>query len=160
MVGTEIKEVVYVALGLFIVSLVLGTASFFIHLRDDMANTRNAQIQTTEVTTLYREFNKYNDTIIYGEDVIEVIRAYFDTDVAVYVDRIGGSGTSYYVTKELVKTNKNLVEIKSLQAKFGPNQKYKAYLVFDSVDVRTAKVPMFNAQITHEVTGIKIVSMN
>lgn len=158
MVHTEVKEVIYVALGLFIVSLVLSTASFFIHLRDEMASTRNDQIQTTTIANMYREFNKYNDTIVYGEDVIEAIRAYFDTDVELYVDRIGGSGSSYYITKELVKTNKSLVDIKVLQGKFGPNQRYKAYLVFDNVDVRTAKVPMFNSQITHEVTGIKFVS--
>lgn len=162
MVNSEIKEVVYIAISLFLAGMILTSISMFVHLRDSMAVVRNNEIQIANETSAYREFNKYNDTIVYGDDIIEAIRNYYDTDVRVYVNSISPTnGGSYYIEKNLTNI-KSLTDITQLQNLFNTNVAYRAYLVFDLYDktsIVNVKVPMYNSKITSEVTAIKFIRL-
>ena len=162
MVNSEIKEVVYIAIGLFLASLVLGCAYMFIHLRNDMADVRNNEIQNARSMAYYREFNKYNDKTVHGEEVIEAIRNYYNTDVRIYIDSVIGTGREYYVEKNLANID-SLVDIEYLQNTFKPDHKYQAYLIFDMYSkdtIASVTLPFSDSKLSSEVTAIRFVPIN
>lgn len=156
MISNEIKEVVYIAISAMLVALVLGMVSIIIDIRGDLAEVRNSEFQNAKIMQDYREFNKYKDgSIIFGEDIIEVVRKYKDTDITIFVNSVGG-GASYYVDKTLAKANPNDYTVTSLQNRFSPNFKYETYLVYNFEDVRLVSVPMNISNVYTGVTGIYI----
>lgn len=159
MINSEIKEVVYVAIGLMVASLVLGCVYMFTNLRDSMADTRNNEIINARSMANYREFNKYNDNLVHGEDVIEAIRNYYDTDVRIYIDSVISTGNEYYVEKEMSNID-DLVDMEYLQRTFTPADTYQAYLIFDLYEkdaISGVSVPMSDSKISSEVTAIRFI---
>ena len=61
MFSSEIKETVYIAVSLMILSLVLGMVVVVTDIRSDFANIRNAEITTAKQMSEYRKYNKYDD---------------------------------------------------------------------------------------------------
>lgn len=85
MFSTEIKETVYLAIGCFLVAIVLGLLAFIMDIRSDLAGAQNMQTATRQSMEAYTKYDKYNNKILYGEDVMEVIREFDDTDIIVYI---------------------------------------------------------------------------
>lgn len=147
MFSSEIKETIYVAISLMLAAAVLGLVAFVLDIRSDFASARNMETATKQSMETYTAFNKYQGQILYGEDVIAIIREYAGTDIAVYVDKLtdeGGSVHPFYVDNEVYKSDlvsfKQLTSIRGLEYGEGPynplnggvkrNTTYFSYLVF------------------------------
>lgn len=91
MFSSEIKETIYIAIGCILAAAVLGLVAFVLDARSDLASAQNDLVATRTDMESYREFNRYQNAILYGEDVIEVIRRFANTDIAVYVKDYTGS---------------------------------------------------------------------
>lgn len=92
MFSTEIKETVYLAIGCFLVAIVLGLLAFIMDIRSDLASAQNMQTATRQSMEAYTKYDKYNNKILYGEDVMEVIREFDDTDIIVYIAGLTDKG--------------------------------------------------------------------
>lgn len=60
MIEREVKSIIYLAIELIIVGVVLYMVSYASHLRTEMAEDRNEEIITRELSCNYREFNGYS----------------------------------------------------------------------------------------------------
>lgn len=156
MFATESKNTIYIGVSLIMLAAVLTFALFFMQLRNDMAAARNSEIQAAQTAQNYREFNKYNGALLYGEDVIEAIRMYAGSSVEVYVNRVNNSGSSFHMTMESVATNPDSVKVATLQNKFSPEYKYTAYLAFDFEDVSNVH-SISEVTAASNVTGIAFI---
>lgn len=157
MFSSEIKEVVYIAISAILLSIVLTFVSTLIGVRNDLAEIRNNEIHSAQDLEKYREFNKYNGTNVFGEDIIEAIRQYYNSDLTIYVNKSGSTGTSYTVTKDAVRAGSVSVDLDYLQNRFKPTSKFQAILAYDFRDPATITAPMDESKITSEVTGITFI---
>lgn len=88
MFSSEIKETVYIAISCMLAAAVLGLVAFVMDIRSDLASVQNNEIVTKIDMDAYAKFNKYQGAVLYGEDVMAVIREFADTDIAVYVNQV------------------------------------------------------------------------
>lgn len=88
MFSSEIKETIYIAVACFLAASVLALVAFVMDIRSDLASVKNNEIVTQIDMTGYAKFNKYQDAILYGEDVMAAILEFANTDIAVYVNHI------------------------------------------------------------------------
>ena len=145
MFSSEIKETIYVAISLMLAAAVLGLVAFVLDVRSDFATTQNEQIAARTEMTAFAEYDKFQDNILYGEDVMALIREYAGTDIAVYIDNLvckDGDMGAIYLNKEEYIRNPEKYSIHTLE--FGKNDAgvnilkggvsreatYYAYLVF------------------------------
>ena len=82
----EVKETVYIAISAMILALVLSMVAILLEIRSDLADARNGEILAANSNLEYRQFNKYDNNTIYGDEVIELILLYYDTGIDIYVD--------------------------------------------------------------------------
>jgi hypothetical protein len=142
-----------------VASLVLGCVYGFIAIRNNMAETRNNEIYTTKAMQQYREFNKYDNKLVYGEDIIEAVRNYYNKDVRIYVPKVTSTGSEYYVEKSLTNLS-SITSLDYLQTIFKPEHPYQAYLIYDiydKEDIIELGIPKYGTKITSEVTCILFV---
>lgn len=147
MFSSEIKETIYVAISLILAAAVLGLVAFVLDIRSDFASARNMETATKQSMETYTAFNKYQGEILYGEDVIAIIREYAGTDIAVYVDKLTyetGYEHNFYIDNDTYKDDisgsKKIISIKGLEYGEGLGSEYKggvmrnttyfSYLVF------------------------------
>lgn len=160
----EVKEVVYIAIAAMVLSLVLGLASFTMHIRDDLAGIRNEQIIANQQVKQYNEYNKYNKNTLIGDEVAECIRLHYDSGIDIFVDSrtnidsgetintsngCQGSEDDHRIfnlsqyAKHAGSTNDyfqvSITEIErpknDLRSWFPTSAKYRAYLVYNSESV-------------------------
>lgn len=160
----EVKEVVYIAISAMVLSLVLGLASFTMHINNNMADIRNEQIVANNQVQQYNQYNKYNKNTLIGDEVAECIRLHYDSGIDIFVDTrtnedsgetintgIGcqGAGDDHRIfnlsqyTKHSNSSNDyfqvsitNTSRPKNdLRNWFPTHAKYRAYLVYNSEDV-------------------------
>lgn len=190
MFTSEIKETIYLAINLILVAAVLGLVAFMMGLRSDYATVYNNEISTRNEISAYSKFDNYQGEVIYGEDIIAIIREYASSDIAVCIQNLqfksdGGVNVSeplYFVNKRLYLENPDKYSVKTLE--FGldtdasthkgisRNATYFSYLVFGKYtedEIKSAKyVDMDNLgsgdsleYINYgDVTGIKIVCVD
>ena len=105
MFSSEIKETIYIAMSLILAAAVLGMVAFVMDIRSDFASVHNQEIMARNQVSSYAEYDKYQDEILYGEDVIALIREYANTEIKVYIDELvwtkGDSTKGYWVSKDL-----------------------------------------------------------
>lgn len=82
----ETREVTYLAVSLMIIALVIGFITYGFGITNKMANARNNEVLANEKIEQYREFNGYDGQSLIGDDVIELIRAKYDTGTEIFVD--------------------------------------------------------------------------
>lgn len=161
MFSSEIKETIYVAIGLFLAAMVLTLVAFVMGIRSDLANVQNMEIATRDSMESYFSFNKYQGTILYGEDVMAVIREFADTDITVYVDKLTderGGEHEYYLDKQKYINTPAIASVEGLEYGRGNditggvkrNTTYFSYLVFSAYTEDEIK----SAKYTEEAEGI------
>lgn len=151
----EVKETVYIAISAMLLALVLGLASIFINIRDDMASDRNEEILSAQDMVEYRQFNKYNDKLISGDDVVELIRLYCTEGIEVYINSTNGLPGAIRINKNIIEANPDIISLNYLQSSFPNTRTYRAQIVYNAIDPQTVVNPMTKLEGS-EVTGISI----
>ncbi len=176
MFSSEIKETVYIAISCILAAAVLTLVAFVMDIRSDLAEVHNTELSSQRSMTAYQEFNKYQDNVLYGEDIMGLIREYAGTDVHIYIDKLyldGGTKSEWYLDEAVYKTNKKIASIEELE--YGTNNllpggikrdhTYWVYLVFDAYDKKGVKSATYKENGTgekhnfFEVSAIKIISV-
>ena len=161
MFSSEIKETIYVAISLMLAAAVLGLVAFVLNIRSDFASTQNQLIGTRREMSAFAQYDKYQDNILYGEDVIGLIRECAGSNIAVYIDTLvckDGNISNLYLDKEEYLLNPEKYSIYTLE--FGKNNAgsnilkggvsrdatYFAYLVFGKYTKNEIKAAGFAEQ--------------
>lgn len=159
----EIKEVIYIGIGLILTASVLLFMSYLIGIRNDFAQARNQQAQTKEYMREHREFNGYNglehsadcSKDITSWEVIAIIREYVgDDSIEIYVDR-DKDGNELIMNSALVRNNPENYTYQALAKRFNQNNIYHPMLVYDGADPKTTTKPQ-TVDTASTVTGIRI----
>lgn len=126
MFSSEIKETIYIAISLILVAAILGLVSFVMDIRSDFASVQNQEIAAQTEMSSYLRFNKYQGSVIYGEDVIALIREFADTDVAVYIPELrcknNTTMSGFYMNRDIYLANPNKFSMDTLE--FGMNSSW------------------------------------
>lgn len=150
----EVKQTVYVAITAILLASLFGFISYLMSLRTDFAEVRNNEIATAQVLRDHREFSKFNNAVVYGEDIVAAIRDYYDTGIRI---RVNDSSLNLRPTYETVSgvynidktiarsTNNEKVDLTRLQSWFPTTKKYKAVLVYGQVDLSTVTLAWANS---------------
>ena len=176
MFSSEIKETIYIAISCILAAAVLTLVAFVMDIRSDLAEVHNTELSSQRSMTAYQEFNKYQDNVLYGEDIMGLIREYAGSDVAIYVDELyldGGTKSEWYLDEAVYKTNKKIASIEELE--YGTNNllpggikrdhTYWVYLVFDAYDEQSVKNAKYKDNGTgekhnfFEVSAIKVLDL-
>ena len=177
MFSSEIKETIYIAIGLFLAATVLGLVAFVMDIRSDFASAQNQEIAARNQMTTYAEFDKYEGEILYGEDVIALIREYAGSDIKVYIDKVIWTDTSqqsdYWVTRTKYLQDPNQYSFTTLEESkqsnattkkgISRNATYFSYLVFDKytdAEIKNEKYRDGNVIDYSTVVAIKVVCLD
>lgn len=183
MFSSEIKETIYTTISLFLAAAVLGLVAYVMGIRSDLATIQNDEINTRNVIESYAIYNKYQNAVLYGEDVMAIIREFADTDVSVYVDDLvcsnGGTtithSSDYFINKSKYLNNTDIASLDTLEygnTTIAPelyqgihrDSTYFSYLVFGLYDEKSIKEFKYSESKDNtnysDVTGIKIVLVN
>ena len=141
----EIKEVVYIAIGAIILSMVLGYMSLMGTIKNNIAEVRNSEIAGQNNIMQHNKYTKYNKKELSGEEVIECIRAYYDTGIDIYVGSTRISHHLFNLNEYLsgkdiyFEFQENIDGTKSyLQQWFTSDDYFRAYLIYNSEDIEKA----------------------
>lgn len=146
----EIQETVYIAISTILLAIVLGIVSFGMEIRNDMAEIRNEEIMAAKSVEDSRKFNKYDDKIIYGDEVIELISLYANTGISIYID-----DPNMVINDNTIKANPSIVSLGALQNNFPSISRYRAQVVYNAEDPANITGPMKKLPGS-EVTGISL----
>ena len=153
---SEIKEVVYIAVGAIILSIVLGLLAIVMSVTRDMSSVRNNEVQGNMNVMEYRAFNKYDHNTLNGDEVIECITNFYDTGVEIvvktdiydmsdydyteisggeeYADNVDTSSEFLrYRLSDLTNGREAKYEIEKLMQNYTTDREYRAYLVYNSL---------------------------
>lgn len=175
---SEIREVVYISITAFLVSIVLSFASYMISIQRDLAEVRTNDIVSNRNVEEYRKFNKYENKYVSGNEVIECIRMYYDSGIDIFVSNItntmitdaggivqAGMDARIFSNDEYA-VSKTKFEVDKLMKWLTSSDKYYARLVYDSEDVvvaynNTVVGNKYNkSTASSEVTGIIFIKTN
>ncbi len=154
---SEIKETVYIAVSSTILAAVLTLVSVFTYIRSDLAAARNEEILSAQNILQYRQFNKYDNKTVYGDEVIELIRLYYDAGIEIYVNSPDGVSGPIRINETTVKSNPTLISLTYLQNTFQTRRQYTAQVVYNAINPATVTAPMTNKPQGSEVTGISLI---
>lgn len=162
MFASEIKETIFLGLGLTLAATVLTLVAFVMGIRSDLASAQNDEIAARYTMEAYTTYNKYQSQILYGEDVMAIIREFANTDIVVYVDTLvcESGSSSFYMDKDAYIANPGKYSIESLEyGKYQNNDtglmggikrniSYYSYLVFG----KYRKEDIINARFKTELS--------
>lgn len=151
LVSNEIRDTIVLGVSLFVLSIVLTFVSVIMSIKSDLASARNSTIESARHIAEYREFNKYNNTIVYGEDVVCAIRDFYDKGIRI---KVVSSNGDYYVDKYVAREDAGLVDIDNIRLKFPVTKKYKAILVYGQVDLDTVTESYVAETVNNDVSSI------
>lgn len=147
---TEIKNTIYLALSCMLLGIVLAFAMFMIGVRGTMATARNDEVVGKQQIQEYQKYNAYNGRMT-GLQVVRLITEHGTDDLEVFVKESNGAEhiynrddflrnkTKYSINGEDDDISDSyLVKIHANTEEKAAKAVYKAYLVFDYEDVRTA----------------------
>lgn len=83
---SEVREVTYISVGLILAALVLSFIMYGLTLTRTMARTSNDQSAANDKIEDYREYNRYDNQVLYGDEVIELITHKYDSGIDIFVD--------------------------------------------------------------------------
>jgi len=152
----EVKETVYIAISAMILALVLSMVAILLEIRSDLADARNGEILAANSNLEYRQFNKYDNNTIYGDEVIELILLYYDTGIDIYVDTPDGASSQVLINEERVKQDPSIINLTELQNLFKPGSEYVSQLVYNAKDPSTVSGPTINKPVGSVVTGVAV----
>jgi hypothetical protein len=155
MFSEETKTVVYIGVGLFLVASLLTFIMIFIDIRNDFAGVRNEEIATANNLKAFRQFEKFNNSIVPSEEVIAMVTKYYDEGVDIYLRH---NGT--LINRDTIVTNPEYKDPFWLEdpSRIGLEEEYKAVLVYDFTDVTTITDFDTNPKGYHsDVTGVVFI---
>lgn len=137
---SEIREMVYIAISALVLSIVLGFISIMGMVQGDIARTRNDEIAGNKNMMQYKEYNKYNQNELCGEEVVECIRLNYDQGITIYVASSAipsapAGLNEFNMTTYMVPANKQFFSVEEggdLLSWFNNSKRYRAYLVYNS----------------------------
>ena len=88
MVSEEIKDTVYLAIGCIVVALLLGFCAFILQARREFTATYNQQVSVDREMAAYIDYAEYNDKIVYGIELMSIIRNFWDSDTPICIDEM------------------------------------------------------------------------
>lgn len=149
----------YMLFAIFLISL-----TNFISLRDNFAETRSEQTASINAIRQYREFNQYDKgectgvdckSHLYGDEVIELIRKYFnEPDFEIYIDKVDINGSEFVINATLATANPSAYTLDSLQKLIDSRTEYHPYLVYDGIT--PSQYTTYSESSLGEVTGIAL----
>ncbi len=161
----EIKETIFLAVGLLIIAGVLFFAAVALDVRSEIAHAFNSENQSRELLQEHRKFNLYdggNCTVtncedhINGDMVISLIRQYYqDTEIEIYVDN-DSNGDELYVSYKESREDPDKFTLRELQNRIDTSEIYHPYLVYNGVDVKTVSSKQGENRY-NKVTGVSLV---
>lgn len=173
MFSSEIKETIYIAISLILAALVLGMVAFVMDIRSDFASVQNQEISARYQVSSYAEYDKYQGTILYGEDIIALIREYANTEIKVYIDQLVWTDSSktnnYWVTRTKYLQDPHQYSFSTLEESQNTDKgvsrdaTYFAYLVFDKytdTEIQNAKYNDASSLDYSTVVGVKVICLN
>lgn len=156
LLSSEIRDTVMIAVASILLASLLGFVAFLMGLRGDFASIRNNEVYTAKAMAEYKEFNKYNGTILLREDVIAAIRDYYNTDVRIAVKNRAGS-IIYYMDKYEARNPYSTTPLKvsDLMNFFSDTTKrYKSVVVYGQVDLDDVTESYVEPSVNSKVTAI------
>lgn len=82
----EVRDVTYLSIGLILVAILLSFISYGLTVKSELAGVRNRELRSHENVEQYREYNAYDQKTLFGDEVIELIRAKYDSGISIFVD--------------------------------------------------------------------------
>ena len=186
MFSSEIKETVYIAISCILAAAVLTLVAFVMDIRSDLAEVHNTELSSQRSMMAYQEFNKYQNNVLYGEDIMQLIREYAGSGIAIYFDTLYLDGSpstkkDWYLDENEYKNKKEIASIDVLEyGKYEDKDKniivllsegikrdhtYWVYLVFDAYDKQSVKNAKYKDNGTgekhnfFEVSAIKVLDL-
>ncbi len=155
-------ELIQLAVEYILIGAFLVMVTYAMSIRDDLADTRNQQIASEKNVQQYREFNSYNlgectgagcTNHIYGDEVIELIRRYYDdSEFEIYVNKTSGTGTSLTVNITNTTLYPEVYTLANLQKLFNSKSEFHPYLVYNGVS--PSSITSYQSGELGTVTGI------
>lgn len=142
MAQDEIKSVVYTSISCMVLACLLGFAMFFMNVKSDLAIAENERAGTEQAMQIYYKYNKYQDALLYGEDVLAIIREFADSDTVIYIKGLTDAQDNTYnwfINRSLYLENPAKYSLEELNYGNGPSGlrggikrdvTYYSYLVF------------------------------
>lgn len=135
----ETTGILSLGVELVLLGAVVITIAGLVVARNRLSDAVNRRSNTDISTANYRQFNKYDmgehssdcKNHIYGDELMELIRNYYDTDITIYVDKLSSSGSSLTCNRAEWLRDKDKFSYKELQKVISPNTEYHTYLVYD-----------------------------
>lgn len=152
----EITQTTHISVNLILLAAVLAFAMFAISVRNTAAASRNQEIAGQAQLMQYREFNKYNDNEINGDEVVELVSQYADTGIEIYINSPDGAAGPLRYNIATVAANPDLVDLEWLRETFHSSQKFRGQVVYDSNDPATVIGRPMTKMTTSDVTGISL----
>lgn len=153
----EIKDTIYLSVGLIILAMVLGFVAILLDVRGDIASIVNDNYGTKAKVEEYRQFNKFDNTTVYGDDVIELVRLYYDSGLDIYINKTSNADTNGLRINSLtVREDASLASLQFLRTKLDTKKKFKSFLVYDSYNPELVSDKMTPKSYS-EVTGITLI---
>ena len=185
MFSSEIKETVYIAISCILAAAVLTLVAFVMDIRSDLSEVHNTELSSQRSMMAYQEFNKYQNNVLYGEDIMQLIREYAGSGIAIYFDTLYLDGSpstkkDWYLDENEYKNKKEIASIDVLEyGKYEDKDKniivllsegikrehtYWVYLVFDEYDKDGVKAAKFKESTGEkhnffEVSAIKVIDL-
>lgn len=157
-------EMLQLAVEYILIGALLVIASYALSLRNDFANSKNQQIENIRAIRQYREFNAYNlgeckglscANHIYGDEVIELIRRYYDdSEFEIYIDNTGLTGDPLIVNSTYVTLHPEEYTLESLQKKISSKSEFHTFLVYNGVSPQS--ISTYQNGSIGNVTGIMV----
>ncbi|ROR31738.1 hypothetical protein EDD66_101356 [Mobilisporobacter senegalensis] len=158
-------EMIYLAIEYILIGAFLVMVTYALSIRNSYAETRNAQITSENNIRQYREFYAYNMgecsgstcvNHIYGDEVIELIRKYYDDpDFEIYINKTDEHGSSLLVNITSVASNPDIYSLSNLQNLIDSKAEFHPYLVYNGIS--PSSITSFQNGSLGNVTGISLV---
>ena len=157
-------DMLQLAVEYVLIGALLVIAGYALSLRNDFAETKNNQIESIRAIRQYREFNAYNKGTctgaactnhIYGDEVIELIRRYYDDqDFEIYIDHTGATEGALLVNAASVIADPNQYTLEELQLRISSRSEFHPFLVYNGIS--TPAVSSYQNGSVGNITGISI----
>jgi hypothetical protein len=157
-------DMLQLAVEYILVGALLVIAGYTLSLRNDFAETKNGQTESINAIRQYREFNDYNKgectgmtctNHIYGDEVIELIRRYYDdSEFEIYIDRTGATDEALLVNASSVAAQSEDYSLVELQLRISSRSEFHPFLVYNGVSPQS--ISSYQNGSIGNVTGISI----
>lgn len=145
------KSTIYLFISVIIFTLTLSLLFYVFYLQQQIASDINDKIVAGIEMMNYKKFDKYNNKLVTGDDIIEAYSLYGD-ELTIYVRNVNGTGINYKYTP----TDTTKPTLSQLQQLYDQDHFYLAVLSYGQKveNITTAQTPKVRGA---QVTGIVFI---